>query len=84
MFSFNINKNGKKRESSITVTIYSIVHSICFCLALYISFKCNNGFNFGSLLVACCCAPFYVIYKLAVPTCQVVVGNTLQEINWME
>jgi len=37
---------------------------ICF-YAIYLSIKCNKGFNLGSFLAACCCAPCYVIYRLA-------------------
>ena len=32
--------------------------------AIYLSFKCNKGFNFGHFLAACCCAPFYIAIML--------------------
>ena len=45
--------------------IYSIFHSIMSFVALYLSFKCNKGFHFGSFLMACCCPYIYIIYVLA-------------------
>ena len=35
--------------------------------ALYLSFKCNQGFHLGSVLVALFFSPIYIIYRLAVP-----------------
>lgn len=34
--------------------------------ALYLAFKCNGGFDLGGFLLACCCAPCYVVYQMAV------------------
>ena len=47
--------------------LMSIVNWIIFFYAIYLSFKCNKGFNFLSFLAACCCSYFYVAYRLAVP-----------------
>ena len=44
---------------------YSIIHFIAFLIALYFSFKRNNGFDLGSFLVACFCPYIYIVYYLA-------------------
>ena len=36
-------------------------------IAIYLSFKCNRGFDLGGFLAALCCAPCYIAYRLAVP-----------------
>lgn len=33
--------------------------------AIYISFKCNNGFSLGGFLAAFFFSPFYIVYKYA-------------------
>ena len=76
--------NDLNDNNNIAAIVYAIIHVICFFVALYISFKCNEGFQFGSFLAACCCAPIYVIYKLAVPTCNVIVGDSVKVVNWMK
>lgn len=45
--------------------IMTILQFAIFCYAIYLSVKCNQGFNFGSFLAACCCSPCYVAYRLA-------------------
>jgi hypothetical protein len=50
-------------------TIVSFLWSMFTIFAIYLSFKCNNGFDFGGFLAACCCSPLYVAYKLAVGNC---------------
>lgn len=45
--------------------IYSIFHLIMSLVAIYLSFKCNNGFNFGSFIFAICVPYIYIIYILA-------------------
>ena len=47
--------------------IMGIFNTIIMVIALYMSFKCNKGFNLGSVLMACCCSIFYIPYRLAVP-----------------
>lgn len=44
---------------------YSIFHTITAIFAIYLSFKCNKGFNFGGFLLACCCPYIYIIYQFA-------------------
>ncbi len=54
-----------ERESSPLKTVYSVFHLVISVFAIYLSFKCNAGFDFGSFLMACCCPYIYVIYKFA-------------------
>ena len=42
----------------------SIASSILLVVALYLSHQCNKGFKLSSVLLACCCSPCYVLYKL--------------------
>jgi len=53
-----------KNTASILLQILNVVLLIA---ALYLSFKCNKGFNFGSVIVAVCCSPCYIAYRLALP-----------------
>ena len=32
---------------------------------LILTFRCNKGFNLGDFILAICCAPFYIVYKIA-------------------
>lgn len=45
--------------------IYSIFHVIMSLVAIYLAFKCNNGFDMGSFIIAFCCPYIYIIYILA-------------------
>ena len=47
--------------------IQYLIMVIIFFGAIYLSFKCNDGFHLGDFLIACCCSPCYVIYRLAIP-----------------
>ena len=60
------NKEKFKGSSSFGITklVFGIINWIIFCIAIYLSFKCNNGFKLESFLVACCCSPFYLIYSI--------------------
>ncbi len=44
--------------------IYSVFHTVMFFIAIFLSFRCNKGFSFGSFLVACLCPPLYILYIL--------------------
>jgi hypothetical protein len=50
--------------SSGGFTIVNLVAIIIFFYAIYLSFKCNNGFTFWGFLGAFLFAPIYVLYKL--------------------
>lgn len=59
--------------------VYSVFHLIMSLVAIYLSFKCNNGFNFSSFIVAFCCPYIYIIYILATKgTCGALDGETQQ------
>ena len=46
--------------------ITSLFWTILGLFAIFLSFRCNGGFNFGHFVAACCCGPLYVAYMLAV------------------
>ena len=46
--------------------LYTITHFIISLFAIYLSFKCNNGFKLSSFLVALFCPYIYIIYEIAV------------------
>ncbi len=52
-------------ESGTGRYIYSVFHTIMSLVAIYLSFRCNKGFEIGPFLVACCCPYIYIIYILA-------------------
>ena len=45
--------------------IYSVFHSIMALVAIYLSFRCNNGFSLGSFFIALLCPYIYIIYVVA-------------------
>lgn len=47
------------------VTIGSVILTILAGYAIYLSFKCNNGFNVWGFLAALFLPFFYIPYKLA-------------------
>ena len=47
-------------------SIYAIFFMVLLIFALYLSFKCNNGLDLGSFLMALFFPYIYVPYKLAV------------------
>jgi hypothetical protein len=68
----------EKKEQSQNLTpdenksqnyILFIVWFIFVIFALYLSFKCNKGFDLLGFLGAFCCPVFYVPYKLTTTTC---------------
>lgn len=46
-------------------SFYSVFHTVIALFAIYLSFKCNNGFAIGDFLIACCCPVLYIIYRAA-------------------
>ena len=55
----------KCKESPVMASITGFFWTIVTLFAIYLSLKCNNGFDFGSMAGAVCCSPFYVVYKMA-------------------
>jgi hypothetical protein len=63
-------------ETSSGRYIFSVFHSIMSLVAIYLSFRCNNGFEIGPFFVACCCPYIYIIYILATRgTCGIIEGE---------
>ena len=62
--------------STIASVISNIFYTSVMIFALYLSFKCNSGFNLGSFLLALCCSPFYIAYRLAVPCTNTLVNTS--------
>ena len=48
-------------------SLYNLLQMIILIFALYLAFKCAHGFDIGQVLLACCCSPCYIAYRLAVP-----------------
>lgn len=56
-------KEDKKIDPMTTV--YGILYLLMWIFALYLSFRCNNGFDFLHFCCAYYYAPCYVLYALA-------------------
>ncbi len=67
-FRNSILKKNEKFESTNNSTSYNILVTIIawftFGYAVYLSFRCNNGFSGWGLAGAIFFQPFYIIYKL--------------------
>ena len=75
--SYAINQNKDNQENNIRNNFFAfeqitfgaallhILDFLLFIFAIYLSFKCNKGFNLGGFLMACCCSAIYIAYKLA-------------------
>ncbi len=57
-------QNGGGR-SVFDMIKYAIFFGL-FIYAMFLSFRCKGGFQFGDFLAAFCCSPCYVAYRLAV------------------
>lgn len=55
--SMNCVSNGR--------AIYSVFHAMMTLIALYLAFRCNNGFNWWSFLAALFFPYIYVMYIVA-------------------
>ena len=53
-------------NNDIISSINIIINTILMWIALFFSFKRNNGFNIGSLLIAVMYPEIYIIYAIAV------------------
>jgi hypothetical protein len=62
-----MNKQDKQTggEGGAINSILSIVYIIIACIAIYLSFKCHKRPH-PDLILAFCCSPFYIAYRLAV------------------
>lgn len=62
----NNNNNKKFDFKSEGIQIYLIFHIILTCVAVYLSHKCNSGYNPIHFLLAFFFPYVYIIYVLAV------------------
>ena len=71
-----------KKQSGMLIFM-QLVQLVLFILALYLSVKCNKGFKLIDFLLACCCSPCYIVYRLAVPCKDLskTLNNTIKNIN---
>jgi hypothetical protein len=53
-----------EKEAPRSFTIANLIYIVLFFYAIYLSFKCHNGFNIWGFLGALVFGPFYVLYKL--------------------
>ena len=58
--------NNKLSLNSDSVQIYLIFHIILTCVAVYLSHKCNSGYNMVHFLLAFFFPYVYIIYMLAI------------------
>lgn len=66
----------KRNEECASREIYTVFHSIMSFIAIYLSYRCNRGFDLNSFLVACCCPYLYIIYTLATKgSCGIISSN---------
>jgi hypothetical protein len=59
-------KENKNKNMPPYHTYYIIFHLITSIFALYLSFKCNSGFNLNGFLLALFFPHFYIIYEFAI------------------
>lgn len=61
-----INKLCKDLKVKKNFNIYSKIHTILVFFAIYLSIRCNKGFNLTSFIAAIVCPHIYIIYVLAI------------------
>jgi hypothetical protein len=62
-----IDKEEFGEDSSDGSPLIGFLYTIMVIVAFYLAFKCHGRFDLTQFLLACCCAPFYIAYRLAVP-----------------
>ena len=68
-FSNTVQTTTKTQSYTAGHAMMSIFHMLVIFFALYLSFKCNGGFNILSFLIAFCCPYCYILYALAIKGC---------------
>jgi len=69
---------GKKEEEPSkfgkTSSYLGITNIFCLAIALYLAFQCkkNGGIDIVQLILAWCCTPFYIVYRLIYPCAKVI------------
>jgi len=59
------NNEQKKKNKSEYCNLYLISHLVISFFAIYLSWRCNNGFNLCSFSFALFCPYLYIIWALA-------------------
>jgi len=67
-----LDKEEFGEDSGDNSSLGSFLYTIMIIVAFYLAFKCYGRFDLTQFLLACCCAPFYIAYRLAVPCVQAV------------
>ena len=57
--------SGGQEMCNNSITIYGVFHIFISILALFLSFKCNDGFDFWSFIIALFLPYIYIIYIFA-------------------
>ena len=65
MSSTYLEKEANHKQLSPYHSSYMIFHIISSFFAMYLSFKCNNGFNHSAFFVAVFFPYIYIIYEYA-------------------
>jgi len=60
-----VDKAAANKGPTVLGTIIHLIHFALAVYAVYLSFKCKGGAQAGDLLLAICCSPFYIAYRLA-------------------
>lgn len=64
-YQYENTEEKKKYKNKSICSFYMITHIIISFFAIYLSWKCNNGFHPLAFLVALCCPYLYIIWALA-------------------
>jgi len=65
-----IDKEEFGEDSGDSSPLVGFLYTIITIIAFYLAFKCHGRFDLVQFLLACCCGPFYIAYRLAVPCVQ--------------
>lgn len=55
----------EEKMKKILSKIYSVLHTLLALFAIYLSFKCNDGFNFLGFIGALIVPHIYIVYQIA-------------------
>ena len=61
-----VEHNDKSKMSFIFSSAYKIFHTLLAFLSIYLSFRCNGGFKWGSVILSIVFPQIYILYSLAV------------------
>lgn len=64
---------NSQKDLCASSEIYTVFHTVLSIIAIYLSFRCNKGFDLMSFLIACCCPYLYIIFTIATKgTCGII------------